>query len=67
MKVDILYKYPDLQASALYQAGVCQEELQRWKDAAKTYDEMLKKFPDSEHAPKARERVGIVRKRLTAG
>jgi len=66
MKVDIVYKFPELQASALYQAGVCQEELQRWKDAAKTYDEMLKKFPDSEHAAKARERLDIVRKRLAA-
>ena len=67
MTVDIRYKYPDLQASALYQAGVCQEELQRWKDAVKTYDEMLKKFPGSEHAAKAKERLNVVRKRLAAG
>jgi TolA-binding protein len=67
MKVDILYKFPELQAAALYQAGACQEELQRWKDAARTYDEMLKKFPESEHAAKARDRLGFVRKRLAAG
>ena len=67
MTVDIRYKYPDLQASALYQAGVCQEEMQRWKDAVKTYDEMLKKFPGSEHAAKAKERLDVVRKRVAAG
>ncbi len=67
MTVDIRYKYPDLQASALYQAGVCQEKMERWKDAAKTYDEMLKKFPGSEHAAKAKERLDVVRKRVAAG
>ena len=50
----------------MYQAGVCQEEMQRWKDAAKTYDEMLQKFPGSEHT-KAKERLDVVRKRLAAG
>jgi TolA-binding protein len=67
LKVDILYKFPDLQASALYQAGVCHEELQKWKDAAKTYDEMLKRFPQYEHAALARERLDAVRKRLASG
>ena len=67
MTVDIRYKYPDLQASALYQAGVCQEKMERWKEAAKTYDEMLKKYPASEHAAKAKERLDVVRKRVAAG
>ncbi len=67
MTVDIRYKYPDLQAAALYQAGVCQEKMERWKDAAKTYDEMLKKYPGSEHAGKAKERLDFVRKQVTAG
>jgi TolA-binding protein len=66
MKVYILYKFPDFQASGLYQAGVCQEEMQRWKDAAKTYDDMLKEFPASEHAAKAKERLDVVRRRLAA-
>ena len=67
LKVDILYKYPDLQAAALYQAGVCQEELQQWKDAAKTYDDVLQRFPDFDHAGLARERRDAVRKKLSAG
>jgi len=67
LKVDILYKFPDLQAAALYQAGVCHEELQKWKDAARTYDEMLRRFPKHEHAGLARERLDAVRKRLASG
>jgi TolA-binding protein len=67
LKVDILYKYPELQAAALYQAGVCQEELQQWKNAAKTYDDVLRRFPDFEHAGLARERREAVRKKLSAG
>ncbi|MGE5193912.1 MAG: tetratricopeptide repeat protein [Deltaproteobacteria bacterium] len=66
LKVDILYKYPDLQASALYQAGVCQEELHDWKDAARTYDDVLRRFPNFEHAALARERLEAVRRRLAA-
>ncbi len=67
LKVDILYKFPDLQAAALYQAGVCCEELELWKLAAKNYDEMLLRFPKSEHAAKARERLLEVRKRIGPG
>jgi TolA-binding protein len=67
LKVEFLYKFPDLQAPALYQAGVCQEELQGWKKAARCYDDMLQKFPTSEHASKARERLEIVRKRMASG
>ncbi|MBI3863321.1 MAG: tetratricopeptide repeat protein [Planctomycetia bacterium] len=67
LEVDIRYNFPDLQASALYQAGVCQEELQAWKKAARSYDEMLQKYPSSEHASKARERLEFVRKRIASG
>jgi TolA-binding protein len=62
LKVEFLYKYPDLQAAALYQAGVCQEKLENWKKAARSYDEMLQKYPNSEHVSKARERLEVVRK-----
>ncbi|HEY3964421.1 MAG TPA: tetratricopeptide repeat protein [Planctomycetaceae bacterium] len=67
LKVEFLYKYPDLQAPALYQAGACQEELKGWKKAARSYDDMLQKYPSSEHASKARERLEIVRKRIASG
>ena len=67
LRVEILYKYPELQAAALYQAGVCQEELENWKKAARQYQDMVQKYPNSEHIPKARERLEYVRKRITSG
>ncbi|MSR59843.1 MAG: tetratricopeptide repeat protein [Planctomycetaceae bacterium] len=68
LKVDILYKFPALQAPALYEAGVCQEALGQWKDAAKTYDELLKNYAaNDEIARLARDGRDRVRKRLTAG
>ena len=39
----------------------------KWKDAAKTYDEMLRRFPNYEKAGLARERLDAVRKRLASG
>ncbi|MFN0054888.1 MAG: tetratricopeptide repeat protein [Planctomycetales bacterium] len=68
LKVEILYKYPEWQAPALFQAGVCQEALGQWKAAAKTYDELLRDYSDNKDvAPKARERLDQVRKKLAAG
>ncbi|MGQ0634605.1 MAG: tetratricopeptide repeat protein [Planctomycetaceae bacterium] len=64
LKVDILYRYPEWQAPALHGAGLCFENLGQWKDAARTYEDLLKNFPDSEVAPKARERLAQVRKKL---
>jgi tetratricopeptide (TPR) repeat protein len=66
LKVDILYKFPELQAAALYQAGVCNEELQNWKEAAKTYDDLLRRFPNDKNAETARKRAIAVRKRLAS-
>jgi cellulose synthase operon protein C len=67
LKVDILYKFPELQAAALYQAGVCHEELNNWKEAAKTYDDILRRFPNDRNAETARKQVIAVRKRLSSG
>jgi tetratricopeptide (TPR) repeat protein len=67
LKVDILYKFPELQAAALYQAGVCHEELNNWKEAARTYDEVLRRFPNDKNADTARKQVIAVRKRLASG
>jgi TolA-binding protein len=65
LKVDILYKFPEWQAPALFQAGVCQEALGQWKQAARTYDDLLRKYPENNDvAPKARERLEQVRKKL---
>ncbi len=63
LKVDIRYKYPEWQAPALYQAGVCHEALSEWKAAQQTYQNLLRDYPMSELAPKARERLEVIRKR----
>jgi TolA-binding protein len=65
LKVDILYKFPEWQAAALFQAGVCQEALGQWKQAARTYEDLLKRYPENNDvAPQARERLEQVRKKL---
>lgn len=61
LKVEILYKFPEWQAPALFQAGSCQEELQHWKDAAKSYESLLKDYPKSEYAKMAAERLPKVK------
>lgn len=66
LKVDILYKYPEWQAPALHGAGLCLENLQRLPEAARTYDDLLHRFPTSDVAGKARERLDQLRKRTTA-
>jgi cellulose synthase operon protein C len=67
LKVDILYKFPEWQAPALIEAAQCQENLKQWKEAGKTYADVLKNYPSDQHAPKAREGLERVRKKLAAG
>lgn len=65
LKVDILYKFPDWQAPALFQAAGCQEELKQWKAAAKSYEDLIKNYPKSEYAKKAAtERLPIVKQKI---
>jgi cellulose synthase operon protein C len=68
LKVDILYKFPEWQAPALYGAAVCQENMGKFRDASKTYDDLLRIFPNNNDvAAKAREGLERVRKKLAAG
>ena len=66
MKVHTLYQYPEWQAPALFQAALCDEQLNRWEDAVKTYENLLQAFPDSEFAGKARTRLKTARKKAAA-
>lgn len=63
LKVEIRYKYPEWQAPALYQAAICHEALNEWKEAVKTYENMLRDYPASEYAAKAKERLELARKK----
>ena len=47
LRVDILFAYPQWQASALLQAGKCHELAFEWKDAIELYSRILKNFPES--------------------
>ena len=55
--------YPEWKAPALFQAGKCSEQLNRWSTAVKMYEALLKDFPDSEYAEKSRPLLEEARRR----
>jgi len=65
LKVYTLYEFPDWQAPALYQAAQCDEVLEQWKDAVQTYGDLIKEFPDSEYAKKAKTKLPVARKQAS--
>ena len=60
LQVDIQYKFPEWQAPALFQAGMCHEALKEYPQALKTYQDFLKRFPEHELATRAKERIKVV-------
>jgi len=61
LRVYHLYKFPDWQAPALFQAAACDELLNQWASAVRTYEELLREFADHEFAAKAKSRLDIAR------
>jgi len=57
LKVDSLYSFPEWQSAALLQAGKCDEQLGNGLAAARNYQLLLKKFPESEFAADAQKRL----------
>ncbi len=53
--------FPDWQAPALYQAGLCDEQLGEKEQAAKTYAEVIAKFPNSKYKDLAQERWAAIK------
>jgi len=51
------YGYPKWQAHSLYEAGRCYEVLKKPRPARRQYERLIEKFPDSEHAPLAKQRL----------
>ena len=46
-RVYILYRYPDLQAPALFQVGACHRELGQPREAVKSWQSLIEEFPES--------------------
>ncbi len=59
-KVAYGYSYPTWQANAQYEAGRCFEILKKTEQALKSYKEVVTKFPDSDKAKLAQERVAAL-------
>ena len=57
LKVYLLYNFPEWQAPALYQAALCDEKLDQWNKAKKTYEEVRTEFPMSPFSEKAAKRL----------
>ncbi len=56
-KVIANYDLPEWQSAALLQSAKCDEKMQQWKDAVKSYEQLLKDFPESEYVKEAKERL----------
>ncbi len=65
LNVEILYDYPKIQSGAMLGAGMCEEELENWPAAVETYERLLKKFPDSDEAETAKQRLARVRQKVS--
>lgn len=61
MRVAILFLHETLSPQALARAGQCYEQAGLTAQALGAYDELLKDYPESEPAPKAREAVDRLR------
>ncbi|MGE3314725.1 MAG: tetratricopeptide repeat protein, partial [Planctomycetaceae bacterium] len=61
LRVYHLYKFPDWQAPALFQAAACDEMLNQWPSAVKTYEDLIREFANHEFAAKAKPRLDVAR------
>ncbi len=59
LKVDVLYAYPQWSAAALYEAGRCLAEMGRAADSAHQFDDLVRRFPDTQWAQLARQRRDV--------
>ena len=57
LKVDILYGYPEWSAAALFEAGRCFEEMGQSEQARSQFAQVKEKYPDTEWAKLASQRL----------
>jgi len=58
--------YPDLQSAAMYQAGQCDEVLKNVDQAVKSYEELVRLFPNSKFTDKAKNRIKALKSANTS-
>ena len=63
LQVDILHDSRRWRAASLLEAGKVYERLDRWADAAETYERLLTEFPTEPSAPLARQRLADASRR----
>ncbi len=61
LRVDVLHEFPEWQAYGLLQAAKCYAALARYQPASETYTRLIVKFPQSEPAQQAHQRLEEVR------
>ncbi|MCC6486848.1 MAG: tetratricopeptide repeat protein, partial [Candidatus Hydrogenedentes bacterium] len=57
MQVAILFLHPELSPESLWRAGQCFEKMNATDQARRAYDELIKEYPESEQAGKAKQRL----------
>jgi cellulose synthase operon protein C len=63
-RVDSLYDFPHWRAAAMLQAGKCQEKLRNYRQAMILYNNLVRKFPNSEFADQARIRLTALERQV---
>ena len=64
LRVEILYAWPEWQATALLQAGKCYEQLGQWPEAIETYRRILDTWPNATVASDASARLNVAQRKL---
>jgi TolA-binding protein len=67
LKVDILYGYPEWSAAALFEAGRCFEELAKPAEARSQFEQVKQKYPETQWAKLAGQRLTALSNRATGG
>ncbi|MEZ6092771.1 MAG: tetratricopeptide repeat protein [Pirellulaceae bacterium] len=63
-RVESLHSFPYWQAASLLQAGKCQEKLGNHKQAVILYGNLIKKYPETEFAKPARQRLSAIERQV---
>lgn len=63
LRVDILYAYPEWSAAAMYEAGRCFEAMSKINEARNQFEQVKQRFPESQWASMASQRLAAIDER----